>query len=85
MREKKVREDREVSSHVGNNEGMGKDYWCVAGDDGACLVIKAGGEGKGDGDKTAKIIDGLLGFEKGNGEKEGGKGGLKRGRGVNNI
>ncbi|RVW74361.1 hypothetical protein CK203_056854 [Vitis vinifera] len=42
------------------------------------LLHLSAGEGKGDGDKTAKIIDGLLGFEKGNGEKEGGQGSALR-------
>ena len=50
---------------------MGKDIWCAAGDDGACSVRKARGEEKGDGDGTAKIVDGFSGFGKGNGEKGG--------------
>ena len=81
----KVREEKEVGSCAESNSGMGKDIWCAAEVDGAGSVRTNRSEEKGDGNGTAKIVDGFSSFGKGIGEKGDGRVGLRENGGVNCI
>ena len=81
----KVREEKEVGSCAESNSGMGKDIWCAIEVDGAGSVRTNRSEEKGDGNGTAKIVDGFSSFGKGIGEKGDGRVGLRENGGVNCI